>query len=149
MLEKKYNYINGNIVQKPLRREESFEEKQRQEQIERAKRERRKLQKRKQANTIKSVLQVSGVFLMLGVIALYRDGQVYNMQRNLTKMGKEIKTISAEGEALRVTLLKGASLEKIEKDAIDKLGMVRSTKNDVVFIDTSQDFLGELRPQEK
>ncbi|MGL4773346.1 MAG: cell division protein FtsL [Clostridium sp.] len=148
MLEKKYNYINGNIVEKPLRREETFEERRKREQSERAKREKRKKLKKKQVKERMAIVQVASVFLILGVVTIMRDGQVYNMQRDLSKMGSEMKVLSAEGEALKVSLLKGASLESIEKDATNKLGMVTATKNDVIFMDTSEDFLGELKAKE-
>lgn len=147
MLEKRYNYINGSTVQKPLRREPSIDEKRREEQ-EKLKRDKIKRQKAKNVQIRWSIIQVASVFLVLGLATIIRDGQVYKMQNNLSKLGKEIKVVSAENEALKVSLLKVSSLSSIEKDATSKLGMKIAEKQDVIYVDTSKDFLGSLKTEE-
>lgn len=146
LLEKKYNYINGSTVQKPLRREHS-EEQRRIEELEKRKREKNKRLKAKEIKNRWSIMQIAALFLVLGVGTIIRDGQVYKMQNNLSKLGKEIKLTTSQNEALKVSLLKVASLQNIEKEATSKLGMSIVNKKDVVYIDTSKDFLGSLKTE--
>lgn len=146
LLEKKYNYIDGSTVQKPLRREQLEEQRRREE---RRKREKNKRLKARAVKNRWSIMQIAALFLVLGVGTIVRDGQVYKMQNNLSKLGSEIKLTTAQNEALKVSLLKVSSLQNIEKEATSKLDMSIANKADVVFIDTSKDFLGSLKTEEQ
>lgn len=66
------------------------------------------------------------------------------MQSEVKEINADIKMVNDENEALRVELLKVASLENIRTNAEEKLGMAVVTKENVVQIDLSENYFAEL-----
>lgn len=147
MVDREYDYIRGNTAIKPKRNNKELE-KQIEKQIERKQFEekRKKIQRQEQLKTkqkVMSILQVATITLVLGVSAIAMDGKVYKAQKELTNLKKNISVATAEGEALRVDMLKTSSIEDIKKLA-DGLKMKSPSKNDVVTINIAKNFFKNL-----
>ena len=143
MLVKEYDYIKGNTAVNP-RRQDNEQERIKREKLERAKRNRNKRLREEEIKTRKGILQVALIIVMLGFTTILRDSKVYEMQREVIKINKEIKMINDENEALRVDLLKVASLDNIKTNAEERLGMVAATKENMVEIDFSENYFEDL-----
>lgn len=147
MVDREYDYIGGSTALNPNRkaqevgkRAESEKRKRKQREIERKATESKK--------TIKDILQISFVILVLGVITIARNGSVYRIQGDLLNVKTEIKTATAEGKALEVSLLKYSSLEDI-KETANILGMKSPEKSDSVVVDLTKDFFVDLKNKHK
>ncbi|MDZ7543094.1 cell division protein FtsL, partial [Clostridium perfringens] len=88
-------------------------------------------------------LQVSCIALVLGISSMARDGKVYKMQNDLSKVKNEMKVATEEGKALKVNLLKYEPLSDIV-DAANKEGMKIPGKNDSVVVDLTKNFFANL-----
>ena len=95
------------------------------------------------------MLQISLFILIMGIITIARDSQVFTMQKELTNINKEIKIYEAENEALKVDLLKASSLDNIKDIAENKLEMNIATKDNIVAVDLSQNYFKELDQKDK
>ncbi|MDV4150663.1 cell division protein FtsL [Clostridium sp. AL.422] len=144
MVNKEYDYIRGNTALNPKRRYDEEKKRQVREEIERQKKEQlRKAQETKKA-VVKNILQVASIALVFGVLTIARDGKVYRMQNDLSSVKSNIKTATAENEALRVNLLKLASLDEIKLVA-SETGMVVPQKEDTITINITKDFFADIR----
>ena len=146
MLVKEYDYIKGNTAINP-RRQDNEQERIKREKLERAKRNRNKRIREEEIKTRKGILQVALIIVMIGFTTIARDGKVYKMQREVIKINKEIKMINDENEALRVDLLKVASLDNIKTNAEERLDMVVATKENMVEIDFSENYFADLESE--
>ena len=127
MVVKEFGYVNGNTVLKPERRSEETDKKK-YEELQRSKRERNKRRREEEKNRRIGILQISALILVIGIVIISRDSNVYSTQKELTNINSEIKVVRDDNESLRVDLLKVASLENIKTQAEKKLGMVAATK---------------------
>ena len=141
MLVKEYDYINGSTAVNPHRQ---VRDKEKQEKLEKVRRQRNKRIKEEQVRKRLGVLQIAFVIFLMGFITISRDSKVYSMQQEVTKINKEIKVISDENEAIRVDLLKVASLDNIKTNAEERLGMSVATKENTIQVDFSQNYFSDL-----
>ena len=131
MIVKEYEYIRGNTAAQPRRSSE---------------RKRRKLEEERRKR--KGARQIAAAIAILGFITIARDTKVYSMQSDLAKLNSEIKSVDDENEALRVELLKVASLDNIKTNAEEKLGMVVATKDEMLQMDLSGNYFEDLENDE-
>lgn len=143
MVNREYDYIRGNTVLNPKRKYDDFDKRVERENLERRKREEQRREKEAKKSLVKNVLQVASIALILGLINIGIDGKVYRLQKDLIGVNKQISIAKAEGEALRVDLLKYASLEDIKEASIAK-GMKTPTKDDNVVINITKDFFENM-----
>ena len=133
MIVKEYEYIRGNTATQPRRSSEP--DRKRYEELQKAKRERKRRKLEEERRKRKGARQIAAAIAILGVITIARDTKVYSMQSDLAKLNSEIKSVDDENEALRVELLKVASLDNIKTNAEEKLGMVVATKDEMLQMD--------------
>ena len=117
MIVKEYEYIRGNTATQPRRSSEP--DRKRYEELQKAKRERKRRKLEEERRKRKGARQIAAAIAILGVITIARDTKVYSMQSDLAKLNSEIKSVDDENEALRVELLKVASLDNIKTNAKD------------------------------
>ena len=144
---REYDYIRGNNAVNPKRVNKEFDKqidkKIEKKHLEDRRRQIQKQEKLKRKESVKSVLQVAVFALIFGLLTISMDTKVYKAQRELTNLKKEISTATAEGEALRVNMLKTSSIEDI-KTLADELKMKTPTKEQVVTINVTKNFFGNL-----
>jgi len=131
MIVKEFEYVNGNTVVKPERKDREIDRKK-YEELKRSKRERNKRLRGEEKKRRNGILQIAAFIFIIGVFIISRDSQVYSTQRDLDKINSEIKVAKADNEALRVELLKVASLGNVKTKAETKLGMVPATKETTI-----------------
>lgn len=146
MIVKEFDYIKGNTVVKPERRY-TDEDKRKYEELERAKRQRRRRKKEEEKKKVRGIIQVALIFFVFGIITILRDNNVMRLQRDVNELNSQVKLATAENEAIRVQLLKFASLDNIKTNAEERLGMTLHTKDDVVKIDLSKNYFADLEAE--
>lgn len=78
---------------------------------------------------------IIGLIFVLGFTVISRDGKVYEMQNELSKINKDISGVISENEALEVKILKAISLEDIASIAKNRLSMIFPTKEDIINLE--------------
>lgn len=141
MIVEGQGYVKGNTVLKPQRQIRKPNERKKSEDNSSLIRKKALIEKKKKRNAI---LQIALVAFVLGVMTIWRDTKVYGLQAELGKISGEINQVKAENEALRVDLLKNASLTNIEKNAKGKLDMINPSDAEKVNIDLSKNYLEGL-----
>ena len=144
---KEFNYVNGNTAVKPQRKSTERDRKK-YEELERSKknRNRRLLEERKSRRN--ALIQIAVAILIVGTVIISRDARVYSMQSNVSDIKDEIKSVTADNEALKVELLKISSLDNIKTNAETKLGMVAITKDYIIPMDMEGNYFQELNDEE-
>lgn len=148
MVVKEYDYIKGNTALNPKRKVNERDNKK-YDQLKKSKKNRERRIQEQKRKTRATMLQVSLFILIMGIITIARDSQVFTMQKELTNINKEIKIYEAENEALKVDLLKASSLDNIKDIAENKLEMSIATKDNIVAVDLSQNYFKELDKKDK
>ena len=130
MIENEFNY-NGSSALKPQRKKQTTpSRKSYDKEIKKSQQQRKIRQREKKLK--KNVIQVVFLILIVGGITITRDMKVYETQKQLDSINKQMNTVITENEALKVEILKAGSLEKIEEVAKNKLKMILPTKDDMV-----------------
>ncbi|MDQ0149301.1 cell division protein FtsL [Eubacterium multiforme] len=146
MIVKEVDYIRGNTANAPQRK---YDDIKKDKSIEDAKKRKNKLLKEKKKKTRNGALQIALVIFVLGVLTIWRDTKVYNLQTQIGTLNNEIKVVNSENEALKVDLLKNSSLKNIESSAQKKLGMIAPVDAQKVNVDLSKDYLAGLENSNK
>lgn len=146
MIVKEFDYIKGSTATKPLRRSTEADRKK-YEELKRSKKNRERRQKEEEKKKIYDVYKIVFLICLFGIVTVLRDGQVMNLQREVTKLNSEIKLLTDENEGIRVELLKVASLDNIKTNAESKLSMTMPTKDQITKIDLSQNYFAELEAE--
>lgn len=144
MVNKEYEYIRGNTALNPKRKYDEVKRRKERENLERQRREQQRRERNAKKSVVKNILQVASIALVLGVLTIARDGKVFKMQNDLTNVKSEIKTVTAEGEALRVNLLKYSSLGDV-KSAATEAGMKIPQMDDTITVNITKDFFANIR----
>ncbi|MEQ8153530.1 MAG: hypothetical protein ABRQ25_01355 [Clostridiaceae bacterium] len=137
MKMREYDYIKGNNVVNPQRqlREETNQE---YEKLKKAKKQRQLIINNKKAKLRRGVTQIILMVLFLGMVTIYRDSQVYNIQKSISKINTEINAVSADNEALNLNILKASALGNVREAAETRLGMIAPKKEDVIKVNLSE-----------
>lgn len=143
MGDREYDYIRGNNATRPKVSNRELEKQIEKKQFEEKRRQIQKQDKLKRKEKVMNVLQVAVVALVFGLSSIAMDGKVYKAQKELTSLGKSISVATAEGEALRVDMLKTSSIEDIKKLA-DELKMKSPDKNQVITVSIAKNFFENL-----
>ena len=136
-------YINGSTVfapevdrNNPLRKEEY--EKLRKANIERSNRAKQKKNTKKR----KIMLNIFLVFLT-GLGLIWSEARVYNTQKDLSKIKKEIHDVQQSNEALKIELVKVSGIEIVKSTAENNLHMINPDRKQAIYMDLSKDNFAE------
>ena len=108
------------------------------EKLKKAKKQRQLIINNKKAKLRRGVTQIILMVLFLGMVTIYRDSQVYNIQKSISKINTEINAVSADNEALNLNILKASALGNVREAAETRLGMVAPKKEDVIKVNLSE-----------
>lgn len=149
MLVKEVEYYNNeNTLNYPKKRARE-EERKKYDELRRAKRNREKRKRAQSKLKRKIAFEVISVAFIAGIITLAIDSRVFNMQSQLTAINKQIETVKADNEDLTVKLLQTGSLDDIEINAQNRLGMVSTTKENIISVDLSKNYFQQLDDEDK
>ena len=146
VIVKEVDYIRENTANVPQRK---YNDIKKDKSLEDSKKRKNKLLKEKKKKTRNGALQIALVIFVLGVLTIWRDTKVYNLQTQIGTLNNEIKTINSENEALKVDLLKNSSLKNIESSAKKKLGMISPVDAKKVNVDLSKNYLSGIENSNK
>ena len=144
MVNNEYDYIRGNTALNPKRKYDEVKRREERENLEWKRREQQRRERNAKKAVVKNILQVASIALVLGVLTIGRDGKVYKMQNDLINVKKEIKNVTAEGEALRANLLRYSSLGEIKEIASNN-GMIMPKQSDTITVNITKDFFENIR----
>ncbi|SHJ61056.1 hypothetical protein SAMN02745163_02264 [Clostridium cavendishii DSM 21758] len=136
---KDYDYVKGNTALQPKKKETNHEVDKQYEKLKKSKLERKNRLKNQRRKTRAEILQIGALIFVLGMIAIWRDTNVYSMRNNLSNTNKQISEVSSDNEALRVEILKASSLGNVKKTSENDLNMVIPTKENIVKVDLTKD----------
>ena len=88
MIVKEVDYIRGNTVNAPQRK---YDDIRKDKSSEEAKKRKNKLLKEKKKKTRNGALQIALVIFILGVLTIWRDTKVYNLQTQIGTLNNEMK----------------------------------------------------------
>lgn len=149
MLVKEVEYYNNeNTLNYPKKRARE-EERKKYDELRRAKRNREKRKRAQSKLKRKIAFEVISVAFIAGIITLAIDSRVFNMQSQLTAINKQIETVKADNEDLTVKLLQTGSLDDIEINTQNRLGMVSTTKENIITVDLSKNYFQQLDDEDK
>lgn len=140
-----YSYVvKGNTAVKPLKKT-TIRKSNKNSPIRRKKKnDKKKLFRKERQSDRKYMFTVILFVLCLGCITIAGDGKVYKMQKTVTTLENQISSTKEENEALRVKILKYSSLDNIEENAGNSLGMYVPHGEDIVKIDFSDDYFKDV-----
>lgn len=144
MVSREYDYIGGNTAFNPKRSLQEERRRQHKEILEKRRKEQQRSEREAKKTFINNILQIAAIALILGIVTIAVDGKVYRMQNDLTAVKSEIKSAEADYEALRVSLLKVASINEI-KNYASEVKMTTPQKDDIISVDLSKDFFANIR----
>lgn len=144
MVNKEYDYIRGNTALNPKRKYGEEQRREERDYIEKQRREKQRREREAKKAVVKNILQVASIALILGVLTIARNGRVYRMQNDLSSVKSDIKTVTAENEALRANLLIFEPLGEI-KVAASEAGMKFPQKDDTITVNITKDFFANIR----
>lgn len=148
MVVKEYDYIKGNTALNP-KRKSTERDRKKYEELKRSKKNReRRIQEQKKKNRA-AMLQIAIFILVMGIVTIARDSQVFTSQKELSAINSEIKLYESDNEALQVDLLKFSSLDNIKNTAEEQLNMSLATRDNIVPIDLSSNYFKELDDRDK
>lgn len=129
------NTINGSNALVPQHIPSKHTEKQKYRDLEKLKREHIKINKQKSINKKAKVLRNILILFAIGITLVYRYSLIYNMEKEIINVKKEIASVNADNENIRIGLLKYSNIEVIEKNANSKLNMIPKSRMNVIYID--------------
>lgn len=140
-----YSYgVKGNTAVKPLKKTTICKPKKNSQIRKQKKNDKKNMFRRERQSDRKYIFTVILFVLGLGCITIAGDGKVYKLQNNVTTLENQINSTKEENEALRVKILKYSSLDNIEENAGNSLGMYLPHSDDVVKIDFSDDYFKDV-----
>ena len=149
MLVKEVEYYNNKNTLDYPKRKSREEDRKKYDELRKAKRNREK--RRREASKLKRkvAFEVISVAFIACIISLAIDTRVFNMQNQLNDINSQINSVKADNEDLKVKLLQIGSLDEIETNAQNKLGMVATTKDNIVSVDLSKNYFQKLDDEDK
>ena len=137
---------NAVVTERPLHKEE----RKRQEELKKVKLNRKIKQLEIAREQRKSIIQVAVAILITGVITIGGNSSLYAMQDQVSDINVQINELQSDNEALKLKLLKVASLDNIKDVAENQLGMVNQDPKEVVRYNLSvNNFLEKNENNEK
>lgn len=135
----KENLIQGNTVLSPKSQPFEPSHKDAQRKIEKRKKqiEKNKIDKRMHSKA-KIIFHIVAAFC-IGMALVYRYTALYNMQRDISKIERNIKAVDAENENLRIELIKYNNINYLEENSLKKLNMTYPSKNSIAYCDLAKD----------
>lgn len=131
----KRNSVSGNNALAPDSSPSRDTRERKYKELEASKREHKKINKQKLVNKKAKVLKNVLLAFIVGITLVYRYSLIYDMEKNITEIKKEIAVVNADNENLRIELLKFNNIEEIEKISVQQLNMIPKSKTNVVYID--------------
>ncbi|WMJ81362.1 hypothetical protein RBU49_03650 [Clostridium sp. MB40-C1] len=118
--------------------------------LEQSKKEHIKINREKKAKHKAKVLRNIIVGFILAITLIYRYCFIYNMEKNVMDVKKQISMVNAENESLKIGLLKYNNIELIEKTASEKSSMIPKSRTNVMYVNLNKDNFKEIsKGQEK
>ncbi|MCY6370359.1 hypothetical protein [Clostridium ganghwense] len=131
----KKNAVSGSNALAPDYAPSRGVDEQKHKELEKSKKEHIKINKQKQIKKKAKVLRNIILAFGVGVTLVYRYCLIYNMEKNITEVKKQIAVVNADNENLKIGLLKYNNIEQIEKKATEQLNMIPRSRANAVQVD--------------
>lgn len=138
---KEGKFTKGNNALNPKKRVSTKEKDFQYEKLKKARKNRANRLNKKKKTSRKSIGLIIVMIFAIGVTVIGRDARVFNMQKKLSNIEKDIKNMVVENEALKVNLLKASSIENVKSVAQSKLQMTTPNKDNVIKIPNKENIV--------
>lgn len=146
---KNKNTTSGNNALSPQYTPTPHIEKQKHRDLEKLKKEYIKINKEKAIIKKAKTLRNIAILFAIGITLVYRYSLIYNLEKEIIDVKKQIASVNAESESLRISLLKYNNIEYLEENAISKLNMIPKSKTGVIYIDLDKNNFKNISEEEK
>ncbi|MCY6483712.1 hypothetical protein OW763_05035 [Clostridium aestuarii] len=112
--------------------------------LKQSKKDHKKINKQKQIRSKTSVLRNIILAFTVCITLVYRYSLIYNMEKDILDIKKQISKVNAENENLRIGLLMFNNIESIERNAIDNLNMIPKSRANAVYANLEKNNFNEI-----
>jgi cell division protein FtsL len=144
------NMINGSSALAPQSIPSRDRDIQKHRDLEKSRKEHERINREKSINKKTMVLRNILVLFILGILLVYRFSVIYNMERNILDVKKQISNINAENESLKIDLLQYNNIHLLEAEALENLNMIPKSRENAIYINLDKsNFKNNLQEGEK
>lgn len=129
------NMVSGSSALAPQSIPSRDREIQRHRDLEKSRREHQRINREKSVNKKAVVLRSILVLFVIGLSLIYRYSMIYNMEKEILDVKKQISTLNAESENVRIDLLKYNNINVLEEEAFRNLDMIPKSRVNAIYID--------------
>lgn len=147
IVKNKKNPINGSSALAP----EYVPEKHKKQQSNKQNGKNKKVQINKQKTRKLKAKVLRNILLgfALAITLIYRYCLIYDMEKTAMDVKKQISSVNAENENLKIGLLKYNNIQLIEKTATEELNMIPKSKTNVVYVDLNKENFKDVTSVQK
>ncbi|MCY6959630.1 hypothetical protein [Clostridium brassicae] len=139
IVKNKKNPINGSSALVPEYSPSRHIDERKLKELEQSKKEHIRINREKKVKLKAKILRNIVVGFVVAITLIYRYCFIYNMEKNAIGVKKQISTMNAENESLKIGLLKYNNIELIEKTASEKSNMIPKSRTNVMYVDLNKD----------
>ncbi|KGN01884.1 hypothetical protein ADU90_05065 [Clostridium botulinum] len=141
--------ISGNNALSPQEIPLKSGEKARKEDLQKLKKQNANKNKHKNMKRKAGVLRMIILCFAVAVVLVYRYSLIYNMEKNISEVKKDISSVAAENENLKIGLLKYDNIKVIEDKASKELNMIPKSSTNVQYINLNKKNFKDVSKVEK
>lgn len=144
------NIVSGSSALAPQRIPSKDRETQRHKDLEKLRKEHQRINKEKSINKKVVILRNIALLFIVGLTLVYRYSIIFNMEKDILDVKKQISNINAENESLRINLLKYNDINLLEEEAFKNLNMIPKSRVNDIYIDLDKNnFKNNIQEGEK
>lgn len=108
------------------------------EELQRSKKQYIRKSKHKAVKQKFNALKLIAIGFIAAFFLIYRYSLIYNMEKDIIEVKKQIYNVNAENENLKIGLLKYDNIKLIEEKSEKELNMLPKSSNNVQYIDLNK-----------
>lgn len=128
------NMVNGSNALAPQRIPSKDRNTQQQRDLEKLRKEHQRISREKSINKKAKVLKNIILLFVIGIALVHRYSMIYNMEKNIIDVKKQISNLNDENESLRIDLLKYNNIHSLEEEALKNLNMIPKSRINAIYI---------------
>lgn len=148
IITNKNNIVSGNNALSPQNIPSKHLDETKYRDFEKSKRQHLKINKEKSIKKKIKVLTNIILGFTIGITLIYRYSLIYNIEKDITQVNREISKVDSQNENLKIGLLKYNNIGEIEKKSTKELNMIPQSISNVIYIDLKKNNFNSFSKQE-
>ncbi|EDS77816.1 hypothetical protein [Clostridium massiliodielmoense] len=141
--------VSGNNALAPEKMPSRVTEERTYEELQRSKKQYIKKSKQRAVKRKAGALKLIAVGFAVALFLVYRYSLIYNMEKDIIDVKKQISNVNAENENLKIGLLKYDNIKLIEEKCEKELSMVPKSSTNVQYIDLNKNNFKDISVSEE